>query len=246
MERIDVRGDLLEVIHVQRNSVMEDDTLWSSQIFFGGNLSHISALPRPPTNQQLTLELAEQPSYMSDDLASSISKMVLLQKKPQKVTIFTDSLQGLGVYDGKTEEKAVKSEAETEGEQDEDEWYECAEDALSQLVDLQNSLKQHWLDVISDFNQEKKPSPSVELSEPQRGDLLGPASEGKTDCEEDNLIELDLEATPSPSSILNSPDTLKKTEDIMASWGLLDAVQPGSTPPIIPGAAPLSLLDESL
>lgn len=236
MERIDVRGDLLGVIHLQKDSIIEDRSLWSSQIFFGGNLVHISSLPRPPTNHELTLELSEQPAYTSDEIASNISKLRLLQRKPlPELSIFGESFEGLGVYDGNIEEKKQVKTDETTLEQssDDDEWYECAEDALSQLVDLQSSLRQHWLNVISEFNHEGKSSHS-EISTSPPKDLEG---EKAAECDEENLLMFDLHGaeTPSPSNIMNPSISLNISDDIMASWGLLDVVQTENpTPEIVP------------
>jgi hypothetical protein len=233
MERIDVRGDLLGLIHTQRNAVADDESLWSSQIFFGANLCHISALPLPPTNRQLTAEvLPDSPCYLDQETASVYSKMTLLRKKsqPTQPMIFGSS-QGLGVYDGRPEECSPEAETDECTEKGEGEWYECAEDALAQLVNLQSSLRQRWMDLINEFNFEESPSSPSGLDSPsQVSGLTVESGDEKNDPEGDNLSELislreSLDKTPPAEGFPEKVQHFQNTEDIMASWGLLDLVQ---------------------
>jgi hypothetical protein len=227
MERIDVRGDLLGLIHTQRNIAADNESLWSSHIFFGANLSHISALPLPPTNRQLSVELLpELPCYLDDEAASVYLRMTLLRKRSQlpKPAIF-GSTQGLGVYDGRPDEGSRETETPESCEKGESEWYECAEDALTQLVNLQNFMRQHWLDLISEFNFEEIPSSSSPSG------LCLESGDEKIETEEENFSELislreqlDTEI-PSPEAIRENVKHVQNTDVIMASWGLLDLVQ---------------------
>lgn len=220
MERIDVRGDLLGIIHTHKKNLNREKPIWSSDIFGENTLSHISSLPLPPSNLPLTLPLPENPTYMDHSTVVNISRMVLLQKRDidPSETIILDPIQSLGMYDGIQDSPSCEVSKEVENISDA-EWYECADDALNQLVNLQKSLTQHWSEIISTFNANH--DVFDEIADHTNEIKLLDLSDQKTESDEENNIEISVHDA-SPSTILESSI---KNEAIMTSWGLLDVVQ---------------------
>lgn len=235
MERIDVRGDLLGLITTHTNLNPFKDSAWCSQIFQGANLSHISSLPPPPVSIPLTFDLSDKPALLEKSQAQSIFNLVLLQPPPDKSPDVFPSLDGLGVYDGTQDIDSGNSNS-LEEEKEEGEWYECAEDVLAKLIDLQNQMREYWLNLIEEFNGDSLAS-EKSINEA----LLPPTSPGEiseekgdSDEESPNMRDIrnHLEDSPSPMLIphdLSNPNSIgviaPQTIQIMASWGLLDAVQ---------------------
>lgn len=201
-----MRGDLLNLIHKTKKSSTQKQ-IWVSDIF-GSNLAHISALPLPPTNLTLTLDISEKPHYIDPSTVARISNIMLLKKK--EIFSAMDPIQNLGMYDGSLDTPPCDP-CDASGSE---EWYECSDDAMNQLVCLQNSLRQHWLDVINTFNADDSPVTSRNVS------LLEVADE-KLDSDDENCLEESYtwkSETSSPSSNLDS----NNVESIISSWGLLD------------------------